>query len=294
MPRVVGVRALGIAAFPLLLGALLACSEGTSSSVPTPPETSWVQTWSDEFDGPAGAAINPTTWRYDIGDGCSAGICGWGNNEKQYYSSSAENISLNGEGQLQIVARPAPAGLECHYGPCRYTSAKVTTRGTMLVAPGRVEARIKLPTGHGLWSAFWMLGQGHPTVPWPTCGEIDVMESKGGEPSATSSAIHGPGYSGQTPFAHSHNLETGRVSDDFHRYAVEWDSLAVKFFVDDNVHYLITRGSIEHYGASVLDQSFYLILNVAVGGNFDGDPRSDEIFPATMLVDYVRVFIRGS
>ena len=145
MPRVAGLPALGIPAFTLFLGASLACSEGTSSAVPTPSETSWVQTWSDEFDGPAGGSINPAVWRHDTGDGCSAGICGWGNNEKQYYTSSTENISLNGAGQLQIVARAAPAGLDCHYGPCRYTSGKVTTRGTMLVAPGRVEASIKLP-----------------------------------------------------------------------------------------------------------------------------------------------------
>lgn len=292
MPGVVSTAALGISAFAPLVVALIACSHGTSSAVQTPSETTWTQTWSDEFEGPAGA-INTTTWQYDTGDGCSAGICGWGNNEKQYYTSSAENISLNGQGQLQIVARRAPAGLTCHYGPCLYTSAKITTRGTMLVAPGRVEARIKLPAGQGLWSAFWMLGQGHPTVPWPACGELDVMEHKGSQPNTTSSAIHGPGYSGQTPFAHAHVLGSGTVTDEFHRFAVEWDSLHVRFFVDDDMHYLITRGAVEHYGQSVLNQSFYLILNLAVGGGFDGDPRSDAIFPATMLVDYVRVFTRG-
>lgn len=291
MPRVVDPAALGIAAFALLCGGLTACADGNSSSVQTPSEPKWTQTWTDEFDGPAGA-INTTTWRYDTGDGCNAGICGWGNNEKQYYTASTENISLNGQGQLQIVARRAPAGLACHYGPCRYTSAKVTTRGTMLVAPGRVEARIKLPPGHGLWSAFWMLGQGHPTVPWPACGEIDIMENKGSEPHTTSSAIHGPGYSGQTPFAHAHVLGSGTVTDEFHRYAVEWDSLQVRFFVDDNMHYAVRREAVEQYGKSVLAQSYYLILNLAVGGTFDGDPRSEAIFPATMLVDYVRVFTR--
>ena len=292
VPRVVGPAALGIAAFALLFIGSIACSEGTSSAIRTPPETTWTPAWSDEFDGPAGA-INATTWRYDTGDGCSAGICGWGNNEKQYYTASTENISLNGGGQLQIVARRAPAGLTCHYGPCQYTSAKVTTRGTMLAAPGRVEARIKLPAGQGLWSAFWMLGEGHPTVPWPACGEIDVMENKGSQPNTTSSAIHGPGYSGQTPFAHA-NVLAKSVTDEFHRYAVEWDSLQVRFFVDDDMHYLSTRGAVEQYGKSVLNQSFYLVLNLAVGGTFDGDPRSDAIFPATMLVDYIRVFTRGS
>jgi beta-glucanase (GH16 family) len=287
----VGPAALGTSSFALLVALLIACSDGTSSSVESPAEAAWTQTWSDEFDGPSGA-INTTTWRYDTGDGCNAGICGWGNNEKQYYTASTENISLNGHGQLQIVARRAPTGLDCHYGPCLYTSAKVTTRGTRLVAPGRVEARIKLPAGQGLWSGFWMLGQGHPTVPWPACGEIDVMENKGSQPHTTSSAIHGPGYSGQTPFAHAHVLGSGAVTDEFHRYAVEWDSLHVRFFVDDDMHYQITRAAIQQHGKSVLGQSFYLILNLAVGGHFDGDPRSEAIFPATMLVDYVRVFTR--
>jgi len=164
----------------------------------------------------------------------------------------------------------------------------------VLAAPGRVEARIKLPAGQGLWGAFWMLGQGHPNIPWPACGEIDIMESKGSQPATTSSALHGPGYSGNTPFAQAHTLASGTFTEDFHVFAVEWDSLHVRFFVDTTVHYAFTREAVEKRGTSVLAQSFYLILNLAVGGNFDGDPRSDAIFPATMLVDYVRIFTRGS
>jgi beta-glucanase (GH16 family) len=118
------------------------------------------------------------------------------------------------------------------------------------------------------------------------------MENKGSQFSTTSSAVHGPGYSGQTPFAHSQNLASGVLSEDFHTFAVEWDSLAVKFYVDGNAHYTVTRGEIERYGHSILDQPFFLLLNLAVGGHFDGDPQSDAIFPATMLVDYVRVYAR--
>jgi len=117
--------------------------------VPTLSKTTWVQAWSDEFDGPAGASIDNTKWSYETTDGCQQGICGWGNNEKEYYSSASENISLNGQGQLMIVARRAATGLTCYYGPCLYTSAKITTRGKVLAQPGRVEARIKLPTGQG-------------------------------------------------------------------------------------------------------------------------------------------------
>jgi len=285
MPRILG------ATWALALSAFLACTNETQSTVST-EKRGWTRVWSDEFDGKAGARIDSTKWRYETADGCKEGICGWGNDEKEYYTDATENIALNGQGQLMIVGRRAPAGLTCHYGPCLYTSAKVTTRGKMLVAPGRVEARIKLPAGKGLWPAFWMLGHNSPVTPWPECGEIDVMENKGSQPTTTSSALHGPGYSGATPFAHAHTLARGTLSDDFHTFAVEWDSLHVQFFVDDTAHYEITRNAVEHFGKSVLDQPFFLTLNLAVGGHFDGDPQSDAIFPATMLVDYVRVYAR--
>ena len=251
-----------------------------------------MQVWSDDFDGPSGARIDSTKWRYDTADGCRQGICGWGNNEKEYYTDAPENIALDGQGHLTIVARRAQSGLTCYYGPCLYTSAKVTTRGKLRVDRGRVEARIKLPAGQGLWSAFWMLGNDSPATPWPLCGELDVMENRGSDPITTSSAVHGPGYSGATPFAQALKLERGSFADDFHTFAVEWDSLHVRFFVDDVAHYGITRDAVERFGESVLVRSYFLILNLAVGGTFDGDPRSDAIFPATMLVDYVRVFRR--
>jgi beta-glucanase (GH16 family) len=276
----------------LTAGAALACACSTASIVSTPSPTTWVQVWSDEFNGAAGARIDSTKWSYERSDGCAQGSCGWGNNEKEYYTDASENIALNGRGQLMIVARRAPAGLTCGYGPCLYTSARITTRGKMEAAPGRVEARIKLPAGQGLWPAFWMLGHNFPVIGWPACGELDIMENKGSQPSTTSSAVHGPGYSGDTPFAHSHNLASGLLADDFHTFAVEWDSVAVRFFVDGNAHYTVTRDAARRYGQSILDQPFFLLLNLAVGGHFDGDPQSDAIFPATMLVDYVRVYAR--
>ena len=135
-----------------------------------------------------------------------------------------------------------------------------------------------------------MLGHGYPATPWPACGELDVVENRGSDPTTTSSALHGPGYSGKTPFAHANRLPHGAASGEFHVFAVEWDSLRVRFFVDDSVHYTITRGDLERFGQSVLDQPFFVILDLAVGGTFDGDPTSDAIFPATMLVDYVRAY----
>jgi beta-glucanase (GH16 family) len=275
----------------LALTLALGCRSGSPSPAAPGP---WVLVWSDEFDGAAGARVDTTKWRHDTADGCASANCGWGNNEKEYYTSAPDNIALNGQGQLRIVARtaPPPPGLTCYYGPCRYTSAKITTRGKVDVAPGRVQARIQLARGQGLWPAFWLLGTNIATVGWPASGELDVMENKGSNPSATSSAVHGPGYSGNTPFAHLHTLAHGTAADDFHTYSVEWDSLRVQFFVDDSLHYAVARSAVEQHGKWVFDQSFFSILNLAVGGHFDGDPQSDAIFPATMVVDYVRVYKR--
>lgn len=275
----------------LVVGSALSCAPAGPLTVSTPTGT-WTQVWSDEFTGPSGARVDTTKWRYDTADGCAGNNCGWGNNEKEYYSSAPENIALNGQGQLLIVARIAPSGLTCYYGPCRYTSAKITTRGKMHVAPGRVAARIKLAAGQGLWPAFWLLGQNIGAVGWPTSGELDVMENRGSAPTITSSAVHGPGYSGNTPFAHAHTLAGGTVADDFHTFAMEWDSLHIRFFVDDSVHYVVSKSDVQNYGKWVFDQPFYLLLNLAIGGHFDGNPQSDSIFPATMLVDYVRVYRR--
>ena len=187
---------------------------------------------------------------------------------------------------LRIVARVAPAGLTCYYGPCRYTSAKITTHDKVSILAGRVEARIKLGAGQGLWPAFWMLGENIARVGWPTCGELDIMENRGSQTNLTSSAVHGPGYSGNTPFAHA----VATLTTDFHVYAVEWNTQSIRFSVDGAQHYLVLRSDVQSRGAWVFDQAFYVILNLAVGGHFDGDPQSDAIFPAEMLVDYVRVY----
>jgi beta-glucanase (GH16 family) len=250
----------------------------------------WTLVWRDEFTGPAGSSIDSAHWRYDTADGCASSNCGWGNNEKEYYARGADNIALTGQGHLMIVARTAPPGLACYYGPCRYTSAKITTRGKMDVRYGRIEARIKLAVGQGLWPAFWMLGNDIGTAGWPGSGELDIMENRGSAPGKASSAIHGPGYSGNTPLVHVHGFTSGGGTSAFHIYAVEWDSSAIRFFVDDTMHYAVTRAEIERYGKWVFDHPFFVILNQAVGGHFDGDPQSDAIFPATMLIDYVRVY----
>jgi beta-glucanase (GH16 family) len=286
-----------VAIAALALAALTACGGGGgtgTTTLPTDTTTSppitWNLVWSDEFDGAAGASVDPARWSFDLGDGCTAGICGWGNNEKEFYTNAADNVSLDGQGHLAIVARVAALSVSCYYGPCRYTSAKITTRGKMSAAPGRVEARIRIPAGQGLWPAFWMLGNDFATAGWPAAGELDIMENRGSLPNTSSSAIHGPGYSGNTPFAHANSIGPGTLADNFHVYAVEWDASAARFYVDGTMHYAVYRADIQRYGASILDKPYYVILNLAVGGNLDGDPKSDAILPATMLVDYVRVY----
>ena len=279
------------------LAATTACGGAAAATTTSPPDTTttpritYTQVWSDEFDGAAGASVDPAKWSFDLGDGSSAGIPGWGNNEKEYYTNGTDNASLDGQGHLAIVARVSALSVSCYYGPCKYTSAKITTRGKMSAAPGRVEARIRIPKGQGLWPAFWMLGNDFGTVGWPASGELDIMENKGSAPNTSSSAIHGPGYSGNTPFAHANTISPpATLADDYHLYAVEWDAVGASFYVDGIMHYQVLRSDIQRYGTSILDKPYYIILNLAVGGNFDGDPASDSILPATMLVDYVRVY----
>lgn len=258
------------------------------------PAPEWVLLWSDEFDGAAGAPVNSRYWEHDSGDGCSVALCGWGNQEKESYRSGTDNVALDGSGRLAIVARQAPPGAPCYYGSCRYTSGRIKTKGKVTAQPGRIEARIRIPSGQGLWPAFWALGDGYPRTRWPLAGELDIMENHGSNPAAISSAIHGPGYSGSTtPFVHNFPLSRGSFSDDFHLFAVEWDSTRVRFMVDDVEHYRVTRVDVESKGSWVFDQPVFLILNLAVGGHFDGDPVSDRILPATMLVDFVRVYARA-
>ena len=284
----IGVR-WTIAATSLL--ALSCAPSGTDAPSTAPP--GWTLTWSDDFDGPAGSAVDARYWSHELGDGCAAGICGWGNEEKEHYTSDLPNASLTGDGELAIVARVAQASLACYYGPCRYTSAKLRTRDKVQVKHGRVEARLRLPRGQGLWPAFWMLGSSFGTTPWPACGELDIMENHGSRPASVSSAIHGPGYSGSTtPFVHDRPLAAGDYSQDHHVFGVQWDSARVEFMVDGEPHYVVAKEEIERHGAWVFDQPFYVILNLAVGGTFDGDPKSDTILPATMLVDWVRVYER--
>ncbi len=232
--------------------------------------------WSDEFEGAAGTAPNSEKWAFDLGTGQN----GWGNNELQTYTQSPQNVGLDGSGNLVITARKDQFN--------NYTSARIKTQGKFTQQYGRIEARIKTPTGSGIWPAFWMLGSNIDSVSWPQCGEIDIMEQKGKFSNITYGSIHGPGYSGgeaiTTPFA----LQDNRFDADFYVYAVEWSANKIDFFVNDYLYRRITPSEVP--GEWVYNQPFFLILNIAVGGTFVGPPNNFTPFPGTMTIDYVRVY----
>jgi beta-glucanase (GH16 family) len=241
-------------------------------------------TWSDEFDGPAGAPPDQNRWRYDIGGG------GWGNNELEYYTSSTSNSALDGNGHLVITARREnPGGFGCWYGSCQYTSARLLTSGRFAQAYGRFEARIKLPRGQGIWPAFWMLGNDIGTVGWPTSGEIDIMENVGFEPGTVHGTLHGPGYSGSGGVGAPYTLPGGQqFANDFHTFTVDWAPDSITWYVDGQQYSRKTPADIRG-NRWVFDHPFFIIMNVAVGGFWPGNPDGSTVFPQQMVVDYVRV-----
>jgi uncharacterized protein (TIGR03437 family) len=240
-------------------------------------QSSWHLIWSDEFNGPANTSPDATKWTYDTGNNG-----GWGNNELENYTNLPENAHMDGNGDLVIHVEQGSAG---------YFSARLKTQGLFAVQYGRVEARIKLPSGQGIWPAFWMLGADIPSVGWPQCGEIDIMENRGSEPGTNHGSVHGPGYSGGSAKTSTYLLNTGRsFSDDFHTFAVQWSPASIQFYVDGTSYETVTSASIPNGAQWVFDSPFFILLNVAVGGNFAGAPNATTQFPQDMLVDYVRVY----
>ncbi len=172
-----------------------------------------------------------------------------------------------------------------------YTSARMQTKGRFSQQYGRLEARIKIPFGQGIWPAFWMLGDDIAKVGWPTCGEIDIMENIGREPGVVHGTIHGPGYSAAKGIGSPFALPQGKkFSDDFHLYAVEWAPQAIRFYVDDSLYATRTPADLPSGAKWVYDHPFFLLLNLAVGGYWPGYPDATTQFPQTMQVDYVRVY----
>lgn len=235
----------------------------------------WELAWQDEFEGPAGTSPDPAKWTYDIGTD-------WGNAQLEYDTDRPENVSLDGKGHLAIIARRES------YAGSSYTSARITTEGLFEKRYGKFEARIKMPWGPGLWPAFWMLGSNIRTVDWPQCGEIDIMEYRGQETDIIHGSVHGPDYSGCCPITKAYQLSRARFDIDFHVFTVEWGEDFIDFFVDSIPYQRVTPKDVP--GEWVFNTPFYIILNMAVGGNFVGFPTEGTQFPQTMLIDYVRVY----
>lgn len=242
-------------------------------------QTTWKLIWSDEFAGAAGTSPDPAKWALEQGGG------GWGNRELQVYSTAPANASRDGNGNLVIRAIKTPSG--------GFTSARLKTEGKFAIHYGKVEARIKIPRGNGLWPAFWMLGANRKIVGWPACGEIDILENIGREPAVIHGTVHGPGYSGGRGITSSITLAGNQpFGADFHRFTVEWSPDAVVFFLDDEEYARVTPASLPKDAEWVFRQPFYLILNLAVGGEWPGPPDAANAFPREMLIDYVRVWQR--
>jgi beta-glucanase (GH16 family) len=244
---------------------------GTVSGARCPDET-WSVTWGDDFDGPAGSAVDGSKWAYDSGPN-------WYNGELQYYAAGTDNASLDGNGNLVIEARQ-----QTREGR-QYTSARLKTEGKKTFTYGRFEGRMKLPYGQGIWPAFWMLGGNS----WPNTGEIDIMENLGREPSIAYGTIHGPGYSGAAGPSASYTLPgNAAFADDFHVFAIEWETNVIRWYVDDT--HFSTKTPADIGGNNwVFDHGFFFILNLAVGGEWPGNPDGTTVFPQKFVIDYVRV-----
>jgi len=252
----------------------------------------WELVWSDEFTG---EEIDSAKWKFDIGNGFHNEngdfIAGWGNSEKQYYTGRNVNARLENS-SLIIEARRE------YYGDCAFTSAKLKTQGLFSQAYGKFEFRAKLPVGRGVWPALWLLPETHTYGGWAASGEIDIMEAKGSKPNKVSGAIHfGGGWPNNVYATEEYTLPNNERIDDFHVYALEWEPDEIRWYVDGALYQtqkdwysLPAEGDMQRPFPAPFDQPFHVIINLAIGGHFDGDPDETTEFPAIMEVDYVRVY----
>ncbi|XVU27988.1 family 16 glycosylhydrolase [Actinoplanes sp. CA-054009] len=238
--------------------------------------------WNEDFNGAAGSGVDTSKWNFDVGGN------GWGNQELQYYTSGTGNVAMDGQGHLVITARKGSGGHnDCWNGTCQFTSGRIQTAGKFTQQYGHVEARIQVPNGSGLWPAFWMLGGGN----WPTDGEIDIMEVVGRDPNRLFGTLHGPGYSGGSSFGGT--LVAGSPwYQAFHTYAVDWSPNLIVWTVDGREFFRATPDSLRAAKGNVnwvFDHPFFIILNLAVGGNFGQGNPAGLPNESKMLIDYVHV-----
>ncbi|MFP4847063.1 family 16 glycosylhydrolase [Winogradskyella sp. PE311] len=246
---------------------------------------------SEEFD--VDGTPDPSLWAFEIGDGTAQGIPGWGNNELQYYTDRPENVNVD-NGVLVITAQ------EEDFEGSNYTSGRLITQGLFEQQYGRFEARIRLPYGKGIWPAFWLLGNDCDQNPWPQCGEIDIMEYLGDSPTVVFGTAHGPGYNAGEAITKEYELENDRFDTDFHIFGIEWGPDYINYYVDGDLYQSITPETVAeeavidgdpvNAGEWVFNRPFFMIINIAVGGNLPGAPNAETEFPQRMFVDYVRVY----
>ena len=248
-------------------------SNRNASQMVNPADSAWTLVWHDEF---IGDALDTTKWV--IQPGLHAGA----KNERQYYTDREQNVRVE-DGNLVLEARKEA------FGGLSYTSARVKTEGRASWTYGRIEARIKIPSGAGFWPAFWMLGDSLPELGWPRCGEIDIMEHVGKHPNTVFGTIHGPGYASPGKGG-TYSLVRGSLEGDYHIYSIDWSRASIKWAIDGVVYKTVNRSDVD--GRWVFDQPFFVELNLGVGGNWPGDPNAETAFPQAMLVDYVRVYQR--
>ena len=231
--------------------------------------------WADEFEGPN---LNPDDWNYEIGNGCDRDLCGWGNNELQLYTDSEDNVFIN-DGKLVIRATDKNR---------LYESGRLTTQDKQTFKYGRIDFRAKLPEGQGIWPALWMLGANITEVGWPQCGEIDIMEMVGHLPETVHGTTHYDSGGYKTNTGKTSITSTQSFTAEFHVFTILWQLNKIEWLVDYNKYFTFT--STEAGGGYPFNNDFFMIMNVAVGGNWPGNPDESTEFPQEMVIDYVRVF----
>ncbi len=227
--------------------------------------------YEDNFDG---SSLDETAWNYKIGNGCP-NLCGWGNNERQFYTK--ENLKLE-NGHLVITAT---------HKDSLYESSRITTKGKVEFQYGTVEVRAQLPKGHGLWPAIWMLGNDIETNPWPACGEIDIMEYVGREPHTVFNSLHTAASFGNTVNTKKTRIEN--IEEGFHVYKMNWSEESIDFFVDDIAMYSFSP-KVKNDQTWPFNKPYYMLINMAIGGNFGGPDVDDSIFPQEFKIDYIRIY----
>ena len=255
---------------PWMAGAAIALATFTARG-------DWQLVWSDEFNG---VSIDTNHWKFEMGN-----RHGWGNHELEYYTDRPENVCVS-NGVLHIVAQPKPANGGF------YTSARLKSQGLFAHQYGRFEFRAKFPGGQGYWPAIWLMPEHSIYGNWPACGEIDVVENRGNHPAVVQGTIHYAGADGRhLQSAGTYTFPPSDGATNFHTYLLEWTTNSINWYVDNHLYETQTNWStVKAAYPAPFNQPFYIILNLAIGGDFGGNPDAQTVFPGEMQVDYIRVY----